>query len=144
MRILLFVALFLVSHVTFGRGSGFTGEWNIDLRTPSEIKQKAECGMATFTLKQTGKAIGGSHSFATVNCGRVNEGVEGTVKGTIVGPGEAILVVTSGRNGGVVFGKATLLKHNRLLWETIEDVKEGEPQGDSPLILSKGILRRHQ
>lgn len=78
--------------------------------------------------------------MATPGCGRLNEGGEGTVKGVVVGRA-AVLVVTSGRNGAIVLGRATL--HGSFLdWKTLEDIKQGEPEGDSPLILGKGRLAR--
>lgn len=83
----------------------FSGIWEIDLRTPAERTNKVECGVATFELHQSGKKISGSHSFATPNCGRMNDGGEGTVKGYVMGP-SAFLVVTSARNGVIVMGRA--------------------------------------
>lgn len=118
----------------------FSGTWSTDLRTEQQRAENAECGTASFVLKQSGTQITGSHTFATVGCGRVNEGGEGTVKGRVVG-NTAYLIVTSGRNGAVVKGVATL-KNEALYWETKEELKAGEPEGDSPLILGKGLLRK--
>lgn len=116
----------------------FTGTWSLDLRSASQREQGVECGVATFSLNQTGNLIVGDHTFATPGCGRLNEGGEGTVKGTVTG-NSATLIVTSGRNGAVVRGRATL--DGRLLhWITLEELKAGEPPGDSPLILGKGTL----
>lgn len=127
--------------LTFPAGcyaADFTGDWKIDVRSPLERKQGVECGNASFSLKQTGRKIVGDHTFYTAGCGRINEGGEGTVKGTAVG-NTAILVVTSGRNGAVVRGRATL--EGRLLhWVTLQELKPGEPEGDSPLILGNGML----
>jgi hypothetical protein len=50
------------------------------------------------------------------------------------------MVVTSGRNGAIVLGKATRTG-DKLQWTTLEDIKPGEPAGDSPLILDKGSLK---
>lgn len=111
----------------------------MDVRTTEEKAANAECGMASFVLKQTGARITGSHEFATADCGRLNEGGEGTVKGRVVGT-VAHLVVTSGRNGAVVKGVATLRKGS-LYWETKEEVSAGE-DGGSPLILDKGLLTK--
>lgn len=47
------------------------------------------------------------------------------------------------RNGGIVMGKTTLVG-DRLRWETLQEIKSGEPEGDSPLILGKGTLRREK
>jgi hypothetical protein len=55
--------------------------------------------------------------------------------------GVAVLVVTSGRNGAAVMGIAHL-KNGALHWKTLEDIRAGEPEGDSPLILNYGILTR--
>jgi hypothetical protein len=118
----------------------FSGAWNIDLRSPQERKQQFECGTATFELSQSGNKITGDHYMSTPRCGRVNEGGEGTVKGIAIG-NTAVLVVTSGRNGAIVLGRAKLVGGN-LQWETTEDIKGGEPEGDSPLILGKGTLIR--
>ena len=60
------------------------------------------------------------------------------MKGIAVG-NTAILVATSGRNGAIVLGRAKL-KGDTLQWETIEEIRGGDPEGDSPLILSKGTL----
>jgi hypothetical protein len=116
----------------------FSGTWSIDLRSKNERERGVECGSASFSLSQTGDRISGDHVFSTPGCGRLNEGGEGTVKGVVIGS-TAILVVTSGRNGAVVMGKATK-KEKTLHWNTLEQIKPGEPEGDSPLILSKGIL----
>jgi hypothetical protein len=50
-------------------------------------------------------------------------------------------VVTSGRNGAVVMGTATL-QGGALHWQTLEEIRAGEPEGDSPLILGEGVLTR--
>lgn len=139
-RVLLISAIALVTQSVRAADTKFSGTWSIDLRTPEQKAQKAECGEASFVLKQVGKEITGSHTMSTVGCGRLNEGGEGTVKGQIVG-GRAVLLVTSGRNGATVKGVATL-RNNVLFWETKEEVKAGAPAGDSPLILGKGSLTK--
>lgn len=116
----------------------FTGKWLIDLRSPAEKQQKRECGNAEFDLTQPQDTVSGIHSMASVDCGRLNEG--GPVKGVVVGD-TAVLVVTSGRNGAVVLGRAKLVK-GKLAWQTIEEVRSGEPEGDSGLILGHGLLTR--
>jgi hypothetical protein len=116
----------------------FTGSWSIDFRTPAERDRKEECGMATVTLKQTGDKITGSHAMATVGCGRLNEGGEGTVQGVVV-DGVAELVVTSSRNGAVAKGTAKL-ERGALRWKMLEEIKPGEQEGDSPLIFRDGLL----
>ena len=116
----------------------FSGSWSIDLRSAAERRSKAECGTAEFELVQSKERIEGSHSFATVGCGRVNEGGKGTVKGVVVGK-TAVLVVTSGRNGAVVLGMATL-SSGMLHWKTVDEIHPGQPEGDSPLILGEGNL----
>lgn len=115
----------------------FTGTWVIDIRSKSE--RNADCGHAYFTLLQKGNRICGDHVFYTPGCGRLNEGDPGSVRGTVVGA-TALLEVTSGRNGAIVKGKATR-KGNTIRWITIKSIKTGEPEGDSPLILWKGILK---
>lgn len=118
----------------------FTGTWTIDLRSPAQKKEKVECGTATFKLAQTGTKIVGDHFFATPQCSRLNEGGEGTVKGIAVG-GTAVLVVTSGRNGQIMLGSATI-RAGALHWQATEEIKPGEPDGDSGLILHKGVLQK--
>jgi hypothetical protein len=139
-RVLLISAIALVTQSVSAADTKFSGTWSIDLRTPDQKAQNAECGEASFVLKQVGKEITGSHTMATAGCGRINEGGEGTVKGQVVGS-RALLLVTSGRNGATVNGVATL-RNNALFWETKEQVKAGEPAGDSPLILGKGSLTK--
>lgn len=133
------VALFFIATAHAARGS-YDGTWSIDLRSASERKANVECGIATFKLKQIGNKISGEHSYSTAGCGRINEGGEGTVHGNIHN-GKAMLVVTSARNGAVVRGEAKL-KGSNLLWKTLEEIKTGEPEGDSPLILGSGVLHR--
>ncbi|WP_036837248.1 hypothetical protein [Polaromonas sp. CF318] len=120
----------------------FTGTWSIDLRTPSERKEKVECGTAAFKLLQTGNRIIGSHSMATARCGRLNDGGEGSVKGTVVGS-TAVLTVTSARNGQIVLGSAKIVGGS-LHWQVSEEIKAGEQEGDSGLILQSGVLRRER
>lgn len=60
--------------------------------------------------------------------------------GVVVGD-TAVLVVTSGRNGAIVLGKAKLVD-GVLAWQTMEVVRRGEPEGDSDLILGSGLLTR--
>lgn len=120
--------------------SNFSGDWFVDLRTPTEREKKLECGSAEFSLTQTGDRIVGSHSMATVGCGRLNEGGAETVKGVVVA-GTAVLVVTSARNGAVVMGTGTL-RGGELHWQTLDEIRPGEPEGDSPLILGRGVLVR--
>jgi hypothetical protein len=140
LRVLLISAIALVTQSVGAADTKFSGTWSIDLRTPDQRAQNAECGKASFVLRQVGKEITGSHTMATVGCGRLNEGGEGTVKGQVVG-NRALLLVTSGRNGATVKGVATL-RNNALFWETKEQVEAGEPAGDSPLILGKGSLTK--
>jgi hypothetical protein len=120
--------------------NNFTGNWEVDLRSQAERQAKAECGRAFFKLKQVGNKIQGEHSFATVGCGRLNEGGEGTVEGSIHG-GVATLVVTSGRNGAVVRGTAKL-EGPTLVWQTLKEIKPGTSSGDSALILDHGVLHK--
>jgi len=130
----------LATHSAHAADDGFSGEWSIDLRTPAQRAQRAECGEASFVLKQTGRRITGSHTMATAGCGRINDGGEGSVHGEVDGD-HALLFVTSGRTGTVVKGHATL-KGGGLYWETSEEIRAGAPVGDSPLILGKGLLAR--
>lgn len=137
MKILTVLAL-LLPFTAFG--ANFEGNWVIDTRTAEEKAQTDtySCGRGYFELNQIGNEIVGTHSYYVPNCGRINEGgaVVGTVKGS-----EAILYVTSGRNGAVFKGRATL-KNNLMYWVTIKQIKDGDIEGDSPLVLSKGILHR--
>ena len=122
------------------KASTFSGTWEIDLRTPTEQKSRSECRTAAFELHQSGDKISGSHSFATPNCGRANEGGEGTVKGYVLGQ-TAFLVVTSARNGAIVMGRANKVG-NSLHWRVLDEIKSGEPPRDSALILHHGMLLR--
>jgi hypothetical protein len=122
----------------YGEGK-FSGDWTIDLRTPAERKLKADCGLATFRLSQTGTKIIGRHYFATSNCGRINEGFDGSVKGYVIGS-TAVLVVTSGRNGAVFMGSASRVG-SQLRWSVHDEIKSGEPYGDA-LVLQQGFLKR--
>ncbi len=78
--------------------------------------------------------------MATIGCGRINEGGEGTVSGVAHG-NTAVLTVTSGRNGQVVRGTAKL-EGSALHWRTLKEIKAAEPEGDSGLILGSGVFKR--
>jgi len=93
-KLILLSAWALGAQCTYASETGFSGTWSIDLRTPEQKAQRAECGEASFVLLQTGKKITGSHTMATVGCGRLNEGGEGTVKGRVAGS-RAFLVIRS-------------------------------------------------
>jgi hypothetical protein len=134
------LVLALLPCIGFADTSPFTGVWSIDLRSAEEKALKTQCGSATFELTQSGSKITGNHYFSTPRCVRMNEGGEGTVKGVVIGT-TAVLVVTSGRNGAIVLGNAKL-NRGALEWQTLEDIKEGEPPNDTPLILGKGTLLR--
>ena len=116
----------------------FTGKWSIDLRTPDQRARGEDCGAATFELKQAGERVTGEHSLATVRCGRLKEGTCNSVQGVATGR-QAILSVTSCRNGAIVIGKAERRGRN-LHWRIVAEVKPGGPEGDSPLILGEGTL----
>jgi hypothetical protein len=118
----------------------FSGSWSVDLRSAEEKKNNVDCGAATFNLVQSKNEIIGDHTFSTPGCGRLNEGGEGTVKGKVKG-GVATLTVTSGRNGAVFVGTATL-QGNTMAWAVSKQLRSGEPEGDSPLVLQKGVLIR--
>jgi hypothetical protein len=141
MRTAAFVlALALSTTVASAEQPDFSGRWTLDLLTPAERSDPLSCGIAEFDLIQRGNRISGSHSMVTVGCSRQNEGGDETVKGVVVDQ-MAVLVVTSGRNGAVVLGTAKI-RDGALYWETLEQIRDGEPEGDSPLILDKGTLRR--
>jgi hypothetical protein len=139
-RLLVATGTFFSALVAQAAPLDFSGHWFLDLRTPAERQQKVECGSANFELMQTGDRILGSHSMATAGCGRLNEGGPETVKGVVVGE-TAVLVVTSGRNGAIVMGTARL-RGNTLHWQTLDEIRPGEPEGDSPLLMGQGVLTR--
>ena len=120
----------------------FDGRWTIDLRTPAQVRAKAECGSAIFVLEQDGQRVTGDHQMATAGCGRLNEGGQGSVQGVAHG-NSAELTVTSGRNGEVVRGRATRVGSS-LRWRVLEQVRPGEPEGDSWLILWRGTLQQER
>ena len=133
------VRLVLLAYVgASGATESFTGAWSIDIRTPAERQRGAECGTAQFVLLQIGDDITGTHAMATSGCGRINEG--GPLQGVAIGR-TAVLVVTSGRNGAIAMGTAKL-RQGKLQWRQIEEIKAGNPEGDSPLILGRGLLMR--
>ena len=125
---------------TFAVAAPFDGKWEIDLRTPQEIRARAECGFAGFDLVQRENKISGSHWFYTTGCGRMNEGGDETVVGEVHGR-TATLTVTSARNGAVFLGRARL-EGASLRWQVVKEIKPGEPEGDSPLVLDHGLLRK--
>lgn len=131
---------FVLSAFGIARAAPFDGTWTIDFRSVAQKKSNAECGSAVFVLKQNGNKITGDHQMATVGCGRLNEGGDATVRGTARG-NNAELTVTSGRNGEVVRGRATIAG-NSLRWNVTEQLTPGNPEGDSGLILSRGTLER--
>jgi hypothetical protein len=142
MRHLIATALLGIATLASATPGPFTGRWSIDLRSPDERAAKKECGGADFELTQEGDRVSGSHSFATVGCGRINDGGPESVKGVVVN-GVAVLVVTSSRNGAMVLGTATL-KDGNLHWRTREEVRPSDQEGDSPLILESAVLVREK
>jgi hypothetical protein len=139
-RVFILIPLIFAQSLALAAEANFSGTWTIDLRTAEEKKANTECGSAEFKLFQTAEKITGQHTFATPRCSRVNEGGPKSVAGTVIGS-TAVLVVTSGRNGAMVLGKATL-KGSTLHWQTLQELKPGDPEGDSPLILGNGVLTR--
>lgn len=118
--------------------TSYTGTWRIDLRSVAQKQANADCGYAKFKLKQVGTKVTGSHVLATVGCGRLNEGGEGSVKGTVES-GVAVLAVTSGRNGAIVLGQAIRVGRH-IHWQTRDDASSGTPGEGSALILGHGVL----
>jgi hypothetical protein len=132
-----FVFVLIIATIQLSAvASEFTGQYTENI---CQYGKDKPCSNASFTLIQKGSRICGDHSFGSPGEGRINEGFPGSVRGTVVGR-TAILVVTSGRNGGIVLGKAVLVGPN-LQWQTLEEISEGTPPGDT-LILDKGILKR--
>jgi len=142
MRHIIAVALLAITAVVDAAPAPFTGHWSIDFRNAEERAKHKECGIADFELTQDGDRVSGSHSMATVGCGRINEGGPETVKGVVVN-GVAILVVTSSRNGAIVLGTATL-RNGKLHWHYREEIRPSEQEGDSPLILDSASLAREK
>ena len=130
------VAILMAVASTTAFAANFTGVWSTDLCIEGKGKP---CGRTVFSLIQNGSRVCGDHTFMTANASRMNEGFPGSVRGTVVG-NTAVLVVTSGRNNGTVIGKALITK-NGLSWETLEEISSGDPEGDSPLIYDKGVLK---
>ena len=137
--LLLFLVLWIPSAAISG-DAAFRGTWTIDIRPKSD--RNADCGHAYFTLLRKGNRICGDHVFYTPGCGRLNEGFPGSVRGVVVGS-TAVLVVTSGRNGAIVMGQLTR-KGNTVHWVTLEEIKGGDPEGDSPLMLGEGVLKKNK
>jgi hypothetical protein len=115
----------------------FAGDWVLDYRSAQDRRNGVECGSAYFRLDQRDDQIDGSFGASTLNCGRLDEG--GTVKGIVVGQ-VAVLVVTSGRNGAIVLGRATR-RGGKLHWQAEQDIQPGQPDGDH-LIPGGGELSR--
>ena len=141
MRYLLFAILLLAPCAL--QAQDFTGQWSIDLRSSADKAANVECGTATFQLVQTSDRIAGNYSYATPRCGRVDDGLSESVKGIVIAPGKAVLVVTSGRNGAIAFGVAALLPDKRMAWDLTDYVSQGEPRGDD-LIIRHGELAREK
>jgi len=129
-------ALVLASLQLPAVAAEFTGVFIVDICPNGK---NDPCGSASLTLIQDGTRICGDHTFLTPGAGRMNEGFAGSVRGTVVGQ-TAVLVITSGRNNGIFFGKAVLVGGN-LHWQTLEEILEGSPPDDA-LVLSKGVLKR--
>jgi hypothetical protein len=134
------VPIFLLSTSLAEAAPNFTGSWSADLRSTEERKNNVGCGYAIFDLTQSNNEIIGNHTFSTPGCGRLNEGGEGTVKGKVKGT-VANLTVSSGRNGAVFVGTATM-QGNTIRWAVSKQIRSGEPEDDSPLVLQKGVLIR--
>lgn len=141
MRALTFVvfAQLAVASAAYAQEPRFTGKWEIDVRSSEARAAGVECGSAGFRLRQSGVNIVGDHWMATSGCGRLNEGGEGSVTGVVRGR-SAVLTVTSGRNGQVVRGQASLEGPN-LRWIVLKELEPGSPSGEG-LILHQGLLRR--
>lgn len=139
-QVIIALATTLCASLSTAQDAEFGGTWVLDFRTPDERQQNAECGFAEFKLKQTGRQITGSHTMATVGCGRVNEGGDGSVSGQVNG-NVATLRVTSRRNGAQVLGTA-MFRSGLLQWQVVRTLKPGLPEGESALILERGLLSR--
>jgi uncharacterized protein len=115
---------------------GFSGKWELDFRGSPDL----ECGFAVFSLRQYDHWISGTHDMATIGCGRLNE--DGAVVGVSDGA-DAILIVTSGRNGAIVVGKAQR-REKRLLWKAQSSLSRGAPDGDDLILKSGKLIRSGQ
>lgn len=133
------LALCLCAPAAIAGDGAFNGKWTIDLRSQEQRRRDIECGTALFELKQAGERITGTHVFFMPDCGRINEG--GAVNGVAVGSRKAVLVVGSSRNSALVLGVAELLPGNVLSWRTVDDVRDSNIQGDSPLVPGQGRLQ---
>lgn len=117
----------------------FSGQWHLELCDKSISE---ECGGFTVYLIQTGEKICGDHFFATPGRGRLNEGAPRSIIGSVTEGNVANIEITSGRNGAVFSVRATR-DGDSLNWEVMKEVKRGL-EGDSALVLDKGILRQEK
>ncbi len=115
---------------------GFAGRWELDFRGNADL----ECGFAIFSLRHYDHWISGTHDMATIGCGRLNE--NGAVVGVADGA-DAVLVVTSGRTGAVVVGKAQR-REKHLLWRTQALLSGGAHDGDDLILKSGKLIRSGQ
>jgi len=134
------VTLLFVLFATRVQAADFTGLWTLDLRLAAQQQKGVKCGVAIFSLQQTESEIIGNHTYAIPGCGRVNDGGDRSVVGQ-VSENTAMLTVTSGRNGAVVRGRATL-QGDDMYWRVLEILERGKPATDSPVILWEGKLKR--
>lgn len=122
--------LLLVQGVSTAAETDFSGTWTIDYRSALQRRQKVECGGGSITLKQEGNRIRGSHGFASLGCGRLDEGEEGSIKGIVVGS-TAVMTIASVRDETILLVKATR-QGNTLNWAVIDDVQQGSGENLLP------------
>jgi hypothetical protein len=134
------IVLSALTPLASAAGPDFSGSWDIDLRTPQQRADKVMCGTASFTLRQEGARITGEHTMAMPNCGQVNDGGPGTVKGTVVG-NKAVLTVTNRHNGAVVTGEAEM-QGDQLHWKQTGETQPASPKDAATMILDEGLLTR--
>lgn len=131
------LSLLLITSARANEALPFHGVWGkkwCGADNPGPI-----CGGFYVYITQKGSRICGAHYGADERANRMDDGVPGSIVGTVVGS-TAVLAITSERNHSIYLVKAE--RRNRSLnWKIIQTIKEGD-NGEPAFISEKDLLTR--
>ena len=137
-NILAFLSILSIPYARAAETQQFHGSWG--KKWCGESNPGPICGGFYVYLTQEGSRICGAHYGADARANRMDDGVPGSIIGTVVGS-TAVLVITSERNHSIYLAKAERKNHS-LDWKIIQTVKEGD-NGEPAFISDEDILTRH-